>query len=80
MTTITIPKELDRDNDLVAIPKNAYKEFLDWLKYSTPVRTYNPTKAELKALERGRKNFKAGNFIEWHKLRDELDTYHRRAR
>ena len=80
MVTITIPKELAKDDNLVAIPKNANKEFIDWLRNSIPVRTYNPTRSELRALERGRRNFKVGNFIEWHKLRNELDNYHRRPR
>lgn len=78
MTTITIPKELSRDNDLVAIPKNAYKEFLDWLKNSTPVRTYKPTKNDIKALEKGRKNFAKGNYVTLEVLENELDRIHRR--
>lgn len=78
MTIITIPKELAGNDNLVAIPKNAYKEFLDWLKHSTPVRTYNPTKSDIKALERGRKNFAKGNYVTLEALENELDRIHRR--
>ncbi len=75
MTTITIPKELRKD-DLVIVPRKVYEELIDFKKKMAP--TFKPTKAELRALERGRKDFKNGNFIEWTRLRDELDNHHRR--
>ncbi len=76
MTTITIPKELKGD-DLIAIPRKEYEELVEFKKKMAP--TFKPTKAELRALEQGRKNFKNGNFIEWRRLRDELDNHYRRS-
>ena len=78
MTTITIPKELTKNQELVAVPKNAYKEFLDWLKKEKSARTFKPTKADLKTLERGRKNLAKGNYITLEELDNELDHIHRR--
>ncbi len=74
MTTITIPKELKGD-DLIAIPRKEYEELVEFKKKMA--LTVKPTKAELRALEQGRKNFKNGNFIEWRRLRDELDNHYR---
>ena len=76
MTTITIPKEFRKD-ELVIVPRKVYEELVEFKKKMAP--TFKPTKAELRALERGRINFKKGNFIEWRKLRDELDNCHRRS-
>ena len=37
---------------------------------------YEPTKAEQRAIEAGRRDIAKGNFITWEKLRRELDTKH----
>ena len=78
MATITIPKERSKKYELVTIPRKIYEELIEFKKKMAP--SYIPTKAELRAIERGRKNFKEGKFIEWTKLRDELDNRHRRSR
>lgn len=76
MTTITIPKELTKSKDLIAVPRNAYEEFLAWLKQIKLARTFKPTKAELRAILRGRKNFAKGNYITLEELENELDRNH----
>ncbi len=76
MTTITIPKELAERKDLVAVPRNTYEEFLVWLKQVKSVKTFKPTKTELRALARGRKNFAKGNYITLEELENELDRNH----
>ncbi|KKT57450.1 MAG: hypothetical protein UW81_C0006G0020 [Candidatus Giovannonibacteria bacterium GW2011_GWC2_44_9] len=73
MATITIPKELAQNKDLIAVPRNTYGEFLTWLKKIKSARTFKPTKAELKALARGRKNFANGNYVTLNQLDNELD-------
>ncbi len=73
MTTITIPKELVKRKDLVAVPRDTYEEFLVWLKQVKSTKTFKPTKAELRALARGRKNFAKGNYITLKELENELD-------
>lgn len=77
MITITIPKEL-RKGDLVIVPRKVYEELVDFKKKMAP--TFKPTKAELRALERGRKNFTKGNYITLEELENELDRNHRRKR
>ena len=72
MPTITIPKELKESSDLVAIPRNAYGEFLAWQKKIKSVRTFKPTAAEKRALAKARKEFAEGNYITLAELKHEL--------
>lgn len=69
MSTITIPSESQGDNQLIAIPKKAYKEFLAWQK-----KVKKPTK--VKAAQRLKKynipKTKAGMLADSRKLK----TYH----
>ncbi len=69
MTTVTIPKELTKKGDLVVIPKSEYEEFL---KFRRAVRIAEPTRSEKRAIERGRKELRAGRFISWEKLKNDL--------
>lgn len=77
MATITIPKELTKKGELIIIPRKEYEEFLVFKK-TIPV--FKPTRSELLALKRGRKAFKEGKYIEWHKLKYELENLHNRPR
>ncbi|MBI3589063.1 MAG: hypothetical protein HY093_01460 [Candidatus Liptonbacteria bacterium] len=72
MTTITIPKEIDKNKELVAIPRKAYEEFLVWQEKIGSIKTYTPTKAEIKAIEKSREEFRKGNYITWEALKNEL--------
>lgn len=76
MATVTILKELAERKDLVAVPRSTYEEFLVWLKQVKSAKTFKPTKAELRALARGRKNFAKGNYITLKELENELDSNH----
>ncbi|MDO8520505.1 MAG: hypothetical protein Q7S52_00100 [bacterium] len=62
MTTVTIPKELGKERDLIAIPKNIYGEFLAWRKQAKKTKIFMPTMLEKKALVRARKNFRSGKY------------------
>lgn len=73
MNTIIIPKNLFKEKNLIAVPRKAYEEFLTWQKKIKFVKTYKPAKSELKALERGRKNFAKGNYVTLKELENELD-------
>lgn len=73
MTTVTIPKELSGNRDLIAVPRGTYEEFLSWLKKVKSIKTFKPTKKDLIALERGRKNFAKGNYVTLEQLENELD-------
>ena len=63
MTTVTIPKEMIENKDLVAVPRRAYKEFLAWQKKIKSVKTFTPSAAEKRAFALGRKNFAKGNYL-----------------
>ncbi|OGN09063.1 MAG: hypothetical protein A3J46_06115 [Candidatus Yanofskybacteria bacterium RIFCSPHIGHO2_02_FULL_41_11] len=78
MSVITIPKQLIREKELVLIPKKEYKELLGWKKRSFKV--VKPTKAELKAIERGRREIALGKYESWEKVKHELESYHNRRR
>lgn len=75
-TLVTIPKNISKMGELVVLPRKTYEELVGLKKKMVTI--FKPTKLESRALERGSKDFKNGNFIEWMKLRDELDNHHRR--
>lgn len=63
MATITIPKELAQDKNLIVVPEVVYGEFLAWQRRMKSVRTFKPTSAEKKALARARKNLAKGKYL-----------------
>ncbi|MBI2450857.1 MAG: hypothetical protein HYV52_00750 [Parcubacteria group bacterium] len=69
MTTITIPKNLIKEKDLILIPRRKYEELLDLEKI---IKIVKSTKSELQVIERGRKEIKKGKHISWHELKQEL--------
>ena len=76
MTTITIPKELTRSRDLVAVPKQAFEEFSAWQKKTKSTKGFTPTVSEKKALIKARKNFSQGKYTTLEKIRHELAIDH----
>lgn len=72
MTTITIPKELTKNKNLIAVPRDAYDEFLAWQRKIKSARTFKPTAADKKALAIARRNLARGKYIKWETLRHEL--------
>lgn len=63
MAIVTIPKELSKNQDLIAVPRNIYEEFLMWQKRIKSIKTFRSTSADKQALKRGRKNLAKGNYI-----------------
>jgi len=76
MKAITIPKELANQDELVVIPKKEYDEFL---KVMSIIRFVEPDKVELKTLERGRREIKAGKYTPWKTFKNELAYSRRRS-
>ena len=72
MPTITIPKKITYDGEYAIVPRKTYEEFLEWQRKIKSVRTYKPTKAELRELKRARDDFKKGKYVEWGVLKHEL--------
>ena len=69
MNTITIPKNLIKNDDLIIIPRQKYEELLDLEKI---IKIIKPIKSELQAIKQGRKEIKKGKYISWHELKQEL--------
>jgi hypothetical protein len=74
MTIITIPKELAKKGDLVLVPKSEYREFLNFRKL---IKTAKSTKSEKKAIARGRREIKSGQYLPWSGFKNELARLYR---
>ena len=74
MATVTIPKELIERKDLVAVPREAFEEFVAWQKKLKSAKTFTPTTAEKKVLAKARKNRARGKYQTLHELRRTLAT------
>lgn len=72
MITITIPKEIRKESNLIAVPKNLYWEFLVWQKEIKLKKTFIPSFTEKKALTRARKNFAKGKYMSFNELQRKL--------
>lgn len=77
MTTVTIPKALSKQGDLVIIPRKEYEELLS-LKKVVPM--FKPTKAELRAVAGGEREYALGKFKPWNEFKNELANFNRRRR
>ena len=69
MNTITIPKNLIKNDDLVIIPRMEYNNLLE-LKKIIPI--VNATKKEVMAIRRGEKEIERGEFLTSKQLKDAL--------
>lgn len=72
MVVVVIPKELNKEKNLIAVPHKAYEEFLAWQKKVRAAKIYNPTAAEKRMIARARRNFTKGNYVTWEKVKHEL--------
>lgn len=73
MTTITIPKELDiKNKELIAIPRNIYKDFLTWQKITNSAKTFIPTAKDKKILKEAREEYKKGDYLTIDELKRKL--------
>ena len=69
MPITTAPRKIKKTEQFVTIPRKEYEELLIFKKL---VPVFKPTKSELRALERGRKEFEDGNYVSWEELKHEL--------
>lgn len=63
MTTISIPKELVMDKNLVAVPRDVYAEFLAWQRLTKAQREISLTKAQREVLAQARRRLKAKKYL-----------------
>ena len=68
MNAITIPKSSFAKGDLVVVSRAEYEE----LRARPPVREFTPTKTDLVALAKARRNFHAGKSISLAQLKRDL--------
>ena len=68
MNTITIPRNLIKNDDLVIVPRKEYEKLLS----SRLIPEFQPTTAEKKDLARARKNRAQGNFLTIDELKHKL--------
>ncbi|MEK7077826.1 MAG: hypothetical protein AAB928_01900 [Patescibacteria group bacterium] len=71
-------KTASKNKDFVTIPRELYEEFLIWEKTKN-VKVVKPTKKDLRIIARGERNFKAGNYVSWEQLKNELVRSSRRS-
>lgn len=66
MPTITIPKEtIKKEDNLIRVPRNEYKAFLQWRKiaeYPREFKTFKPTKSNPRSLKKAREEYKRGEY------------------
>jgi len=68
MTTITIPKNLTRESDLIAIPYEEYRRFLNFI----PKKDVVLSSSQKNRLKTARKNLSNGKFLTFNELRKKL--------
>lgn len=68
MTTVTIPKKLARQGDLVVIPRKEYEALLKLRK----IREFIPSIAQRRALNRAENNFRLGRTLSYNELAKRL--------
>ena len=72
MTTITIPKGIGAQTELVAVPRRNYEEFLAWQKKIKSAKTFKPTAKDLREIKQARKEIADGEYLTIDELRHEL--------
>jgi len=72
MTTITIPKELVKNKELIAIPRQEYDEFIEWQGKIKSAGIFKLTVSQKRDLEQARKDYKQGKYITLDELEHEL--------
>ncbi|KKT20788.1 MAG: hypothetical protein UW04_C0021G0005 [Parcubacteria group bacterium GW2011_GWB1_43_8] len=63
MATITIPKNLIKNDDLVVIPRKEYEEFYQWKETTKLFKTFTPTAAQKKDFKKAREDYKQKKYI-----------------
>ncbi|MBI4118765.1 MAG: hypothetical protein HY452_00700 [Parcubacteria group bacterium] len=79
MAIKTVSKSTVKNKEFVTISRETYEEFLVWQKTEN-VKVVKPTKEDLKIIKRGEKNIKAGNYISWEQLKNELANSRNQSR
>lgn len=68
MTTITIPKELIKEKELVLVPRKEYEALLELKK----TKEFAPTISQKKALKKAENNLKKRKTLPYHEVAQKL--------
>ena len=69
MTTVTIPKKIIKDEELIAVPRKEYEAFSKWQK---TLKTFQPTTRDGGDLKKARADYKSGRFMTIDELKRKL--------
>lgn len=72
MTTITIPKNLIKNDDLIIIPRREYEEFYQWKETAKLFKTFAPTTVQKKDLKKSRDDYKQKKYLTLDELKRKL--------
>ena len=72
--TVTIPSELADRQDLVAVPREEYEQFVAWQREVKSKKTFVPTPTQRKALAEARSRRERGDYLTLDGLRRSLST------
>ncbi|OGF69709.1 hypothetical protein A3H65_02165 [Candidatus Giovannonibacteria bacterium RIFCSPLOWO2_02_FULL_45_14] len=70
MSTITIPKKLAKDDDLIIVRRKEYEGLLELRK----MREFTPTKAQKRALLKAEINLRQGRTLSYNELVKKLES------
>jgi len=73
MSTITIPKKLAQNDDLIVLPRKEYEELLE-----RQVPVVKMTIAEKRDWERAKKDYSRKSYVTLEEFKNELDRPHKR--
>lgn len=71
MTTITIPKKLIKNDDLIIIPRKEYEKILDF-RFKKIEKEVELTSVQKRTLIQARKNLSKGQFLTMYELKQKL--------
>lgn len=70
MSTITIPKKIGAQDDVVVIPRKEYEALLELKKF----KEFSPTIAQKRSLLRAEQNLRSGKTLSYHALVKKLGS------
>lgn len=69
---LIISKRQAQRGGTITISRKQYEEFLQYKEGCKAIKTYNPTKAELRMIKQARQDFKRGNYMTLQEVKEKL--------
>lgn len=80
MTTLTIPKQLTKGEELVVIPRAEYEKFSEWRETFQHMKEFTPTRAQKRDFKRAMAEYRAGKFLTADEFRRSMAVVRARKR